>query len=63
MVTIASTENGLKRSVRTGDSGRFTFPQLKPGAYAVRVEADRFATQQNNSSSPSWDKSRRSISG
>jgi len=49
MVTIASTENGLKRSVRTGDSGRFTFPQLKPGAYAVRVEADRFATQQNNS--------------
>ena len=49
MVTIASTENGLKRSVRTGDSGRFTFPQLKPGAYAVRVESDRFATQQNNS--------------
>ena len=49
MVTIASTENGLKRSAKTDGSGRFTFPQLKPGAYAVRVEADRFATQQNNS--------------
>ena len=49
MVTIASTENGLKRSAKTDGSGRFSFPQLKPGAYAVRVEADRFATQQNNS--------------
>ena len=49
MVTIASTENGLKRSAKTDGSGRFSFPQLKPGAYAVKVEADRFATQQNNS--------------
>jgi len=62
-VTISNIENGLKRSVTTDDSGRFSFPQLKPGVYSVKVEADRFATQQNTPSSPSWDKSRRSISG
>ena len=49
MVTITSAENGLKRSVKTDDAGRFSFPQLKPGAYAVTVEVDRFQTQQNSS--------------
>jgi hypothetical protein len=48
-VTLISSENGLKRSVRTDDSGRFNFPQLMPGTYRVKAEADRFATQQNNS--------------
>src|SRR6202790_4661516 len=47
-VTITNTENGLKRSVKTDDSGRFSFPQLKPGTYSVKAEADRFAAQQNN---------------
>jgi hypothetical protein len=32
-VTVTSTENGLKRSVKTDESGRFGFPQLKPGMY------------------------------
>ena len=49
MATITSTENGLKRSVKTDDAGRFSFPQLKPGVYAVKVEVDRFQTQQNSS--------------
>ncbi|MGA2434209.1 MAG: carboxypeptidase-like regulatory domain-containing protein [Bryobacteraceae bacterium] len=49
--TVAATniEDGLKRSVKTDDSGRFSFPQLKPGTYSVRVEAAGFETQQNNS--------------
>src|ERR1700691_3613493 len=48
IVTITNVENGLKRSVKTDDSGRFSFPQLKPGMYSVKAEADRFETQQNN---------------
>src|SRR5580658_672382 len=48
-VTITNTENGLKRSVKTDDSGRFSFPQLKPGLYSVKAEADGFEAQQNNS--------------
>src|SRR6202162_2643601 len=48
-VTVTSIENGLKRSVKTDDSGRFSFPQLKPGLYSVRAEADHFTAQQNNS--------------
>jgi hypothetical protein len=47
-VTVTNVENGLKRSVKTDDSGRFSFPQLKPGTYSVRAEADRFETRQNN---------------
>ena len=47
-VTVTSSENGLKRSVKTDDAGRFSFPQLKPGVYTVKAEADRFEAQQNN---------------
>jgi hypothetical protein len=49
IVTVTNVENGLKRSVKTDDSGRFSFPQLKPGMYSVKAEADRFEPQQNNS--------------
>jgi Carboxypeptidase regulatory-like domain len=48
-VTVTNVENGLKRSAKTDDAGRFSFPQLKPGVYSVRAEADRFQAQQNNS--------------
>jgi len=48
-VTVTGAENGLKRSAKTDDSGRYSFPQLLPGTYSVRVEADRFAVQQNSS--------------
>ncbi len=48
-VTIVSTENGLQRSVKTDDAGRFNFPQLKPGIYSVKAEADGFQAQQNSS--------------
>jgi len=33
-VTITSTDNGLKRSAKTDNAGRFNFPQLKPGPYS-----------------------------
>jgi hypothetical protein len=48
-VTVTNTENGLRRSVKTDDAGRFSFPQLKPGVYSVKAEADRFESQQNSS--------------
>jgi hypothetical protein len=47
VVTIANQETGMKRSAKTDDSGRFNFPQLKPGTYSVQVEAAGFAPQQN----------------
>src|ERR1700726_977416 len=47
-VTVTNKETGLRRSARTDDSGRFNFPQLKPGAYSVKVEAAGFESQQND---------------
>src|SRR5258708_36560544 len=47
-VTVTNKETGLRRSASTDDSGRFNFPQLKPGAYSVKVEAEGFAPQQND---------------
>jgi hypothetical protein len=46
-VTVADAENGLKRSVKTDDSGRFGFAQLKPGTYSVKAVADGFQAQEN----------------
>ncbi|MGA9543498.1 MAG: carboxypeptidase-like regulatory domain-containing protein [Candidatus Sulfotelmatobacter sp.] len=47
-VTVTNHETGLKRSARTDDAGRFNFPQLKPGTYSVRAEAQGFAPLQND---------------
>jgi len=47
-VTVTNQETGLKRTAQTDDSGRFSFPQLKPGAYSVKVEAQDFGSQQND---------------
>src|SRR6266568_8358456 len=46
-ITITNQENGLRRSAKTDDGGRFNFPQLKPGTYSVRVEAQGFQTKQS----------------
>jgi hypothetical protein len=51
-VTMTSRETALTRSVKTDAAGRFNFPQLKPGAYSIRVEAEGFESQQNESVSP-----------
>ena len=47
-VTIANPETGLRRSAKTDDAGRFNFPQLKPGSYSVKVEAQGFEPRQND---------------
>ena len=45
MVTVTSLETGWKRSAKTDEAGRFNFPQLKPGAYKVEIEAQGFEPQ------------------
>src|SRR5580704_3907767 len=47
-VTITNRETSLKRGAQTDGAGRFNFPQLKPGAYSVKVEAQGFETRQND---------------
>src|SRR5580693_998875 len=47
-VTIANRETGLRRSAKTDDAGRFNFPQLKPGTYSVKAEAQGFEPRQND---------------
>src|SRR5271168_3671224 len=47
-VSITNHETGLRRSAKTDDAGRFNFPQLKPGIYSVKAEAQGFEPQQND---------------
>jgi carboxypeptidase family protein len=47
-VTITNKETGLKRSATTDESGRFNFPQLKPGTYCVQVQAEGFEPLRND---------------
>src|SRR3989442_521209 len=48
-VTVISIETGWKRSAKSDDAGRFNFPQLKPGSYSVKVEAEGFEPQTKES--------------
>ncbi len=48
LVTITDRGTGLQRSMNTNADGGFDFPQLKPGTYAVRAEADGFEAQQSD---------------
>jgi hypothetical protein len=36
-VTITNQQTGSRRSDNTDGSGRFSFPQLQPGVYAVKA--------------------------
>jgi hypothetical protein len=47
-VTVVSEENGQRRSLKTDGAGRFTFPQLKPGTYAVEASAPQFHSQRKS---------------
>jgi len=47
-LTITNLETGLKRAAATDASGRFDFPQLKPGPYSVKVEAAGLESQEND---------------
>jgi Carboxypeptidase regulatory-like domain len=44
--TITNQEIGLKRTAKTDSGGRLNFPQLRPGTYTVRVEAEGSEPQQ-----------------
>ena len=48
LVTITNHETGLQRRATADEQGRFNFPQLKPGAYSVKAEAEGFDPQQND---------------
>jgi len=48
-VAITNSENGASRSAGTDEAGRFSFPQLKPGPYTVKVEASGFEPQTSES--------------
>jgi hypothetical protein len=47
-VMATNRETGGIRKVNTDDHGWFSFPQLKPGSYSVRVDAAGFESQQND---------------
>ena len=49
IVTITNRDTGLRRTVKTDQAGRFNFPQLQPGNYSVKVDAQGFNPQQNDS--------------
>ena len=44
-IAITNQNTGLRHSAKTDRDGRFNFPQLPPGAYSVKAEADAFETQ------------------
>src|SRR6202162_3588988 len=48
LIRIANHETGLQRRATADEQGRFNFPQLKPGAYSVKAEAEGFDPQQND---------------
>src|ERR1035437_2638484 len=48
-VTVTHGEMGLRRQVHTDESGRFGFPELRPGSYSVPVPAAGFDDQVNPS--------------
>ena len=45
-ITITNRGTGLERSLKADNAGQFNFPQLAPGTYSVRAEADGFDPQQ-----------------
>ena len=44
-VTVTNRATALQRNAKTDNEGRFNFPQLQPGTYSVRVEAEGFDPQ------------------
>ncbi|MGD0619748.1 MAG: carboxypeptidase regulatory-like domain-containing protein [Bryobacteraceae bacterium] len=48
-ITITDEATGFRRSITTDDSGRYSFPQLRPGVYSVKAESDHFAPQRKDS--------------
>ncbi len=47
-VTIVDRETGMRRSSKTDESGRFNFPQLRPGTYSMTAEAEGFEARHDD---------------
>ena len=47
-VTITNRDTGMQRSLKTDEEGRFDFPQLKPGTYSAKADAEGFESEQND---------------
>jgi hypothetical protein len=47
-VAVTNKETGLRRTARTDTGGRFSFPQLMPGIYSIKVESEGFEPAQND---------------
>lgn len=47
-VSVTNRATALQRNAKTDNEGRFNFPQLQPGTYSVRVEAEGFDAQQTD---------------
>ena len=47
-VSVTNRATALQRDAKTDNEGRFNFPQLQPGTYSVRVEAEGFDAQQTD---------------
>ncbi|HZV59280.1 MAG TPA: carboxypeptidase-like regulatory domain-containing protein, partial [Candidatus Eremiobacteraceae bacterium] len=45
-VTVKDVQRGVSRTLTTGDSGEYNAPNLLPGTYAVRAEANGFKVVQ-----------------
>jgi len=43
-VQLTSAERGIKRTVKTNQSGRYSFSQLPPSTYTLTVQAGNFST-------------------
>jgi hypothetical protein len=47
-VSVFNRDTGFERTVKTDQQGRFDFPQLKPGVYSIKVDADGFELQERD---------------
>src|SRR5918996_3797676 len=45
-VTLTSEKTGQSRGSTTDSEGRFNFPALQPGTYALRIERQGFQTHE-----------------
>ena len=50
-VTVANPSTGVTRTVTASDTGDFVVPNLPPGTYTIRVEAEGFKVLESPTSS------------
>ena len=45
-VTIVNVDSGIKRTVRTSETGAYMLPNLKPGRYKIQVDGSNVASEE-----------------